>query len=132
MAHLIKSLVERVVPPKSGQLFLRDDEITVFALRVTTNGAKSFVWEGRINGPMCRDTLGRFPDLSVMEAPAKAFEYKAKIARAKTRSASATQSERRCVRKPLRTTGGRIPEPARETAQTILARRRKDDLAVSP
>src|SRR5215472_7560155 len=30
---------------------------------------------------MCRDTLGRFPDLSVMEARAKAFEYKARIAR---------------------------------------------------
>ena len=30
---------------------------------------------------MCRDTLGRFPDLSVVEARAKALEYKAKIAR---------------------------------------------------
>src|SRR5262249_61888896 len=42
---------------------------------------KSFVWEGRINGRTCRDTLGKFPDLSVVEARAKAFEYKAKIAR---------------------------------------------------
>src|SRR5215831_12441475 len=81
MAHLTKSLVEKTLPPKRGQLFLRDDEITGFALRVTSNGAKSFVWEGRINGRMCRDTLGRFPDLSVVEARAKAFEYKAKIAR---------------------------------------------------
>ena len=81
MAHLTKSLIERTEPPKSGQLFLRDDEITGFALRVTSNGAKSFVWEGRINGRMCRDTLGRFPDLSVVGARAKAFEYKASIAR---------------------------------------------------
>src|SRR6516164_8710618 len=81
MAHLTKSLVEKTVPPDSGQLFLRDDEITGYALRVTSSGAKSFVWEGRINGRTCRDTLGKFPDLSVVEARAKAFEYKAKIAR---------------------------------------------------
>jgi integrase len=80
MAHLTKSLVESAVPPKSGQLFLRDDEITGFGLRVTSNGSKSFVWEGRIDGRTCRDTLGRFPDLSVLEARAKALEYKAKIA----------------------------------------------------
>jgi hypothetical protein len=66
-SHLIESLVEKTLPPKSGQLFLRDDEITGFALRVTSNGAKSFVWEGRINGRTCRDTLGKFPDLSVVE-----------------------------------------------------------------
>jgi hypothetical protein len=81
MAHLTKSLIEKTLPPKSGQLFLRDDEITGFGLRVTSNGAKSFVWEGRINGRTFRDTLGKFPDLSVVEARAKAFEYKAKIAR---------------------------------------------------
>src|SRR5215469_509787 len=80
MAHLTKSLVEKTLPPKSGQLFLRDDEITGFGLRVTSNGAKSFVWEGGIDGRTCRDTLGRFPDLSVLEARAKALEYKAKIA----------------------------------------------------
>jgi hypothetical protein len=39
------------------------------------------------------------PDLSVVEARAKAFEYKTKIARAKTRSVSAKQSERRCAQK---------------------------------
>src|SRR5215472_10146220 len=81
MAHLTKNLAEKISPPRSGQLFLRDDEITGLALRVTSNGAKSFVWEGRINGRTCRDTLGKFPDLSVVEARAKAFEYKAKIAR---------------------------------------------------
>ena len=80
MAHLTNNLVEKTRPPRSGQLFLRDDEITGFGLRVTSNGAKSFVWEGRIDGRTCRDTLGRFPDLSVLEARAKALEYKAKIA----------------------------------------------------
>ena len=40
MAHLIKSLVEKISPPRSGQLFLRDDEIAGFALRVTSGGAK--------------------------------------------------------------------------------------------
>jgi hypothetical protein len=43
MAHLTKNLVEKTLPPRSGQLFLRDDEITGFGLTVTSNGAKSFV-----------------------------------------------------------------------------------------
>ena len=99
MAHLTKNLAEKISPPRSGQLFLRDDEITGFGLRVTSNGAKSFVWEGRINGRTCRDTLGKFPDLSVMEARAKASSTKPRSRAARTRSASATQSVRRCARK---------------------------------
>lgn len=79
--HITKNLVEKVSAPPKGQIFIRDDEIKGFALRVTENGIKSFVWEGRINGRMRRDTLGKFPDLTVAEARAKALEYKAKIAR---------------------------------------------------
>jgi len=40
MAHFTKSLVEKTLPPKSSQLFLPDDEVTGFALRVTSNGAR--------------------------------------------------------------------------------------------
>jgi len=43
MTHLTKSLVEKDLPPRGGQLFLRDDEITSFAIRVTGKGGKSFV-----------------------------------------------------------------------------------------
>ena len=71
---------------------MRDGEITGFALRVTSTGAKSsFVREGRNNGRTCRDTLGRFPDLSVVEARAKAFEYKPGSRAAKTRTSPATR-----------------------------------------
>jgi hypothetical protein len=77
---------------ESAQLLVRDGEITGFALRVTSTGAKgSFVREGRINGRTCRDTLGRFPDLSVVEARAKAFEYKPGSRAAKTRTSPATR-----------------------------------------
>ena len=83
-----KSLVEKTA--RERQLLVRDGEITGFALRVTSIGAKSsVVREGRIKGRTCRDTLGRFPDLSVVEARAKAFEYKPGSRAAKTRTSPA-------------------------------------------
>ena len=117
-------LISLARPEGFEQLFLRDDEITDFALRVTSAGAKSFVWEGRINGHTCRDTLGKFPDLSVVEARAKAFEYKAKIARGENPVGQRDAERAALTRgKNFRSARRRIPEPARETPQTILARR---------
>lgn len=69
--HITKNLLEKISPPSTGQIFIRDDEIRGFSLRVTANGVKSFVWEGRINGRPRRDTLGKFPDLTVLEARAR-------------------------------------------------------------
>ena len=65
--------------PASAQVFIRDDELTGFALRVTSNGAKSFVWEGRVKGRMRRVTLGQFPAISVMKARDQALAMKAAV-----------------------------------------------------
>jgi hypothetical protein len=50
VAHLTKAVVEAAKAPMRGQRFIRDDAIKGFALRVIASGAKSFVWEGRVNG----------------------------------------------------------------------------------
>ena len=79
MANITKLLVENARPRREGQLFVRDDQLTGFALRVTCNGVKSFVWEGRIKGRMRRITLGQFPALSVLDARKAALETKTAI-----------------------------------------------------
>jgi len=119
MAYLTKKLVEKTLLKKSGQLLLRDHEITGFALRVTSNGANSFVWEGRINGRTCRDTLSRFPDLRVVEARAKTFEYKAKIAHIAVQPQRRPSQGRRSRREALYPSR----RPARRLSDFNLTRR---------
>jgi integrase len=81
MAHLTKQIVETAKAPADGQRFIRDDQIKGLALRITANGVKSFVWEGRIKGRMRRITLGQFPAITVVLARDKALEMKAAISR---------------------------------------------------
>jgi integrase len=77
---LTQHFVETAKPPQIGQEFFRDDALTGFALRVTANGAKSFIWEGRVKGRPRRITLGQYPDLTVLLARKKALEIRAGIA----------------------------------------------------
>ena len=80
MAHLTKVVVEAAKAPINGQRFVRDDAIKGFALRVIASGAKSFVWEGRINGRVRRVTIGQFPDMPVAVARDQALGIRAAIA----------------------------------------------------
>ena len=80
MGRLTAVNVERAKVPADGQQFIRDDAIKGLALRVTANGSKSFVFEGRIRGRVRRITLGQHPALSVLLARRKALEVKAAIA----------------------------------------------------
>src|SRR6516165_4589775 len=79
-ANLTQRFLEAVRPPATGQIFVRDRELTGLALRITQNGAKSFVWEGRIKGRPRRITLGQYPGMSVLLARRKALEVKTAIA----------------------------------------------------
>ena len=65
---LTKRHVDALTAPSRGQVFVRDTELKGFALRITTNGAKSFVIERRIKGKTRRITVGRYPDLTVEQA----------------------------------------------------------------
>jgi hypothetical protein len=68
---LSEDLVKRA-SPGARTLFLRDERQVGFGLRVTPNGAKSFIVEARVNGRMRRFTIGSAKRLTVSEARGRA------------------------------------------------------------
>lgn len=67
--ELSVGLIERLTCP-AGVLkaFLRDKDVTGLRVRVTANGAKSFVYEAKLNGKAISRTLGGFPLMQIVEA----------------------------------------------------------------
>ncbi|HYW04395.1 MAG TPA: tyrosine-type recombinase/integrase [Gammaproteobacteria bacterium] len=81
-ARLTKSLVDRISAPQGTQPeYYRDTQLTGFALRVTPNGAKSFIVETRINGRNRRKTLGRYGPLTVEQGRKAAQQFLGDVAR---------------------------------------------------
>jgi integrase len=76
-------VVEKIGPPSGGQIFVRDDQLTGLALRITAKGVKSFVFEGRIRGRMRRITVGQYPAMTVLRAREEVLKIKAAIAEGK-------------------------------------------------
>jgi integrase len=68
---LTKRLVDSIISPENGQVFLRDISLVGFAVRVT-HGSKSFVLERRIHGRPRRITLGHYPPMTIEQARSKA------------------------------------------------------------
>jgi len=64
---LTKKLVDATKHPAQGQVFVRDEELRGFALRITT-GSKTFILEREINGRVRRMSLGRYGPLTVEQA----------------------------------------------------------------
>lgn len=68
-------LIERLTcPPGVPKAFLRDKDVTGLKVRVTANGAKSFVYEAKLKGKAISKTIGGFPLMPILEAKAKARE----------------------------------------------------------
>lgn len=67
--------------PGKQQAFLHDAEVPSLALRVTAAGAKSFVFEGKIDRRSVRITIGSVSDWSIDAARARAREFAALIDR---------------------------------------------------
>ena len=67
MPKLTKRLVDSAQHPPSGQIFLRDDELRGFAVRITP-GSKSFIVEREIHGRVRRMTIGRYGVQTVEQA----------------------------------------------------------------
>ena len=80
MTTITKSNVDQLIPPVTGQKFLRDNKLRGFALRVTASGAKSFVYEGRIHGRVRRITIGPYPALNIAVARQATLRLKAAVA----------------------------------------------------
>lgn len=70
---LTKKVIDAAKHPASGQVFLRDDELKGFCLRVTP-GSKSFCLERAVHGRVRRGKIGRYPDLTVEQARQQAHE----------------------------------------------------------
>jgi integrase len=79
VGRITKATVDNAASPAAGQRLIRDSEQKGFGLRVTANGAKSFFWEGRINGINRRITLGQYPALSATAAREMALQTKAAV-----------------------------------------------------
>src|SRR5262245_50549497 len=88
MPNLTQHLVDRVAAPATGQHFLRDARVLGLALRVTSNGVKSWVWEGRVRGRVRRITLGPHPARSLAAARDEALATAAAVAKGKDPAAA--------------------------------------------
>lgn len=70
---LTAGLIERLrCPAGKPQAFLRDTEAPALRVRVTAHGAKSFVFEGKLNRQTIRRTIGDVRDWSIDAARAEA------------------------------------------------------------
>jgi integrase len=72
---LTAKTIENAKPPKNGRLELWDTTISAdpslsgsFGLRVTSNGAKSWVVMYRLEGKLKRETIGGYPAYSLLQA----------------------------------------------------------------
>jgi hypothetical protein len=70
---LTAGAIERLkCPPGRAQAFLRDAEGNGLRIRVTANGAKSFVFEQSLKNRTIRRTIGSVTAYSISEARAEA------------------------------------------------------------
>lgn len=75
-----KAKIAELPAPESGQIEFGDTEVNGLRVRVGISGVKSFCISRKRNGKFIRATLGRFPDLSVDVARAKALELLGEVA----------------------------------------------------
>jgi integrase len=68
---LTKRIVDEAAHPDKGQVFMRDDSLRGFGVRVTP-GTKTFILEREIHGRVRRITLGRYGPMTVDGARALA------------------------------------------------------------
>ncbi|NCG50239.1 integrase arm-type DNA-binding domain-containing protein [Serratia fonticola] len=74
------SIIALEPDPAGGRLEFRDAVVNGLILRVGASGVKSFCISRKRNGKFIRATLGRFPDLSIENARAKALDLLGDVA----------------------------------------------------
>ena len=82
--HLTELSVERIRPPKQGSIEVFDLGYPGLALRIGHGGAKTFEMFYRHGGKLKRDTLGRWPAISLADARAAWRKTRAAIAKGET------------------------------------------------
>ena len=64
--------IKKLRPPSNGRLEIPDGRFPGLSVRVTKHGVKTFALRTRVNGRLIRLSLGRYPDIRLAEARAKA------------------------------------------------------------
>lgn len=72
--------VRKLAPKTEGRYDVWDMRVPGLGIRVFDTGAKSFFLSYRIHGKRRRDTLGRYPEISLAKARQMAFERRGQIA----------------------------------------------------
>lgn len=75
-----KTKLENLPPAERGQVEYGDTIVNGLRIRIGTSGVKSFCISRKRNGKFIRATLGRFPDLTIDNARAKALEMLGDVA----------------------------------------------------
>ena len=71
--NLTAGVIERLTcPPDKAQAFMRDTQVPGLRVRVTTAGAKSFVFEAKLNRQTIRRTIGAVSVWSIEQARTEA------------------------------------------------------------
>jgi integrase len=95
----------RQIPLSPRTVFIRDDRLVGFALRVTPAGAKSFIAESRVAGRMRRFTIGAASRFTADEARTAARALLAEMAQGKD-----PQAKRRAARARSDTLGATLED----------------------
>jgi len=82
--HLTEACVQRFKPPETGQREIFDLGYPGLALRIGHGGAKSFQMFYRSGGKLRRETLGRWPAISLADAREAWRKRARQLPRAKT------------------------------------------------
>ncbi|WP_411834849.1 Arm DNA-binding domain-containing protein [Pseudoxanthomonas mexicana] len=75
MARLTKSVVDRLPAPSTGYALHWDEQDRGFGLRITKDGKKSYVVQGRVHGKELRLTIGPHGVFTVDQAREAAREH---------------------------------------------------------
>lgn len=72
---LTKRIVDAIQPPLKGTVFHFDTDVTGFGVRTSAGGAKTFIWQGRVDGRKQRLKIGRANGLTVEQARKVARQF---------------------------------------------------------
>ena len=73
--------IRKLTPDAAGRYDVWDTNVRGFGVRVFKSGVKSFFLSYHMSDRKRRDTLGRYPDVSLADARKLAYERRAQIAR---------------------------------------------------
>lgn len=90
-----RTALERIEPLPGAQTTYWDTTCIGFGLRVSSGGAKTFFYQGRLNGRTFKMTIGRFGKLTPEEArtQARAFQRDAELGKPPVSTRRATSGE---------------------------------------